>query len=249
MHKRRPRGPACHRHRNSETLTPRHHLRRSPAIHIRLIKYDVLTHVRWPGRQHLLFAVNQIAGIKSSQLKPMPMRNRVRRASLHTIPAKDTSIVVDVVDFGVALGAAYAEFGGVVGGFDVDAVGGTVGGAEEAGYALFQSVFVALQDVGAAEAGFELRSLERSFAVGIIFYRRGLEHLHEGDAHPFGDGGDIFQDRHFFTSIPDADAAVGGWRAARYFRAGWRVAHAKTAFACAKAVSEIAIISCSTRRR
>jgi len=103
----------------------------------------------------LLLAVNQIAGVKRSQLKPMPMRNRVRRASLHTIPAKDTSIVINVVDFGVAFGAAYAVFGGVVGGFDVDAVGGTVGSAEEAGYALFQSVFVALEDVGAAEARFE----------------------------------------------------------------------------------------------
>src|SRR5580693_5657780 len=152
--------------------------------------------MRWPGRQHLLFAVNQIAGVKRSQLKPMPMRNRVRRASLYAISAKDTSIVIDVVDFGVALGTTYAAFGGVVGGFDVDAVRGTVGSAEEAGYALFQSVFVALQDVGAAEAGLELCSLQRSFAVGIIFYRRGLEHLHEGDAHAFGDGGDVFQDRH-----------------------------------------------------
>jgi len=177
-------------------LTPCHHLRRSPAIHIGLIKYDVLSHMRWPGRQHLLFPVNQITRIKRSQLKPMPMRNRISRASLHTIPAKDTSIVIDVVDFGVAFGAAYTVLGGVVGGFDVDAVRGTVGGAEEAGYALFESVFVALQDVGATEASFELRSLERAFAVGIIFYRRGLEHLHEGDAHAFGDGGDVFQDRH-----------------------------------------------------
>ena len=152
--------------------------------------------MRWPGRQHLLFPVNQIARIKRSQLKPMPMRNRISRASLHTIPTKNTPVVIDRIDFGVAFGAAYAVFGGVVGGFDVDAVGGTVGGAEEAGYALFESVFVALQDVGAAEAGFEFCSLQRSFAVGIIFYRCGLEHLHEGDAHAFGDGGDIFQDGH-----------------------------------------------------
>src|ERR1022692_4670580 len=128
----------------------------------------------------------------------MPMRNRIRRASLHTVSAKNTPVIVYVVDLGVAFGAAYAVFGGVVGGFDVDAIGGTVGGAEEAGYAFFQSVFVALQDVSAAEAGFELRSLQRTFAVGIIFHRRGLEHLHEGDAHALGDGGDVFQDRHVF---------------------------------------------------
>ena len=122
----------------------------------------------------------------------MPMRNRVRRTSFHAVSTKDTSIVIDVVDFGVALGAAYAVFGGVVGGFDVDAIRRAVGGAEEAGYAFFQSVFVALQDVGSAEAGFEPRSFQRTFAVGIIFYRRGLEHLHEGDAHAFGDGSDVF---------------------------------------------------------
>src|ERR1700726_5164465 len=98
----------------------------------------------------------------------MPMRNRVGWTSLHTVPAKDTSIVIDVVDLGVAFGAAYAVFGGVVGGFDVDAVGGTVGGAEEKSYALFQAVFVALEDVGAAEAGFEPCSLQRTFAVGVV---------------------------------------------------------------------------------
>ena len=103
--------------------------------------------------QHLLFAIHQPAGIERSNLKPMPMRNRIRRASLHTIPAKNTSIVVDVVDVGVALGAAYAVFGGVFGGFDVDAVRRAGGGAEKTGYAFFQAVFVALQYVDSAESG------------------------------------------------------------------------------------------------
>jgi len=137
----------------------------------------------------------------------MPMRNRVGRTSLHAIPAKDTTVVIDVVDLGVALGAAYAVLGGIVGGFDVDAVRRTVGGAEEAGYALFQSVLVALQNVRAAEARFEPRSLERTLAVGIVFYRRGLEHLHEGDAHALGDGGDVFQDGHAFLVYRKAVAS------------------------------------------
>src|SRR5258706_860636 len=128
----------------------------------------------------------------------MPMRNRVSRTSLHAIPAKYTSIVINVVDFGVAFGAAYAVFGGVVGGFDVDAVRGTVGGAEEACDAFFESVFVALQNMRSAEAGLDTRAAQRAFAVGIIFHRGGLEHLHEGDAHALGDGGDVFQDRHAF---------------------------------------------------
>ena len=85
---------------------------------------------------------------------------------------------------------------GVVGGLDIDAVRRTIGGAEEAGYTFLQSVFIALQNVGAAKAGFNARAAQRILAVRIILYGRGLEHLHEGDAHPFGDGSDVFQNRH-----------------------------------------------------
>ena len=81
----------------------------------------------------MLLAVNQITGIKGRQLKPMPMRDRIRRASLDAIPTKNTPVVIDVVDLGVAFGAAYAVFGGVVGGFDVDAVGGAGGGDRPGG--------------------------------------------------------------------------------------------------------------------
>src|ERR1700688_455375 len=152
----------------------------------------------WPGGQHLLLAVNQITGVKRSQLKSVAMRNGVRGTSLHAIPAENTSIVVDVVDLGIPLGATHAVFGGVVGGFDVDAIRRTVGGAEEAGDALFQSVFIALQHVRPAEAGFYARASKRTFSIGIIFYRRGLEHLHEGDAHALGDGSYVFQYRHAY---------------------------------------------------
>ncbi len=116
-----PQGPACAKPA-TETLTPRNHLLGSPAIHVSLIEYDVVSHMCWPGGQHLLLAVNQIACIKRRQLKPMPVRNRIGRASLHAISAKNTPVVIDVVGFGVAFGAAYAVFGGVVGGFDVDAI-------------------------------------------------------------------------------------------------------------------------------
>jgi len=183
----------------TQNLAPRNHLLRSPTVHVGLIEHNVRSHVCWPGGQHLLLAVNQIAGVKRCQLEPVPVRNRVCRTSLHAISAKDTSIVIDVVDLGVALGAADAVFGGVICSLDVDAIRGTIGGAEEAGHAFFQAVFVALQDVGAAEAGFETGATQRTFAVGIIFHRRGLEHLHEGDAHALGDGGDVFQYWHTFV--------------------------------------------------
>src|SRR5580704_3235789 len=148
------------------------------------------------GGQHLLFAIDQPAGIKTGNFKTMPMRNSVRRTSLHTVPTKYTSIVIDIIDAGVALGAAHAVFGGVFGGFDVDAVRGAGGGAQETGYTLFQAIFVALENVHSAEAVLELGAFQRTFPVGIIFHLRGLEHLHEGDAHPFGDGRDVLQYRH-----------------------------------------------------
>ncbi len=179
-----------------ETLTPRLHLRRSPAIHIRLIEHHVISHVRRPRSQHLLLAINQSARIKRRQLKAMPMRNRVGRASLHAIPAKNTPVVIDVVDLGVALGSAYAMFSGVVGGFDINAIRGTVGGTQEASYAFLQSIFVALQHVSAAKAGFDARAAQRTFSIGIVFDRGGLKHLHKGDAHAFSDRSDIFQDWH-----------------------------------------------------
>src|SRR5258706_8715558 len=148
-----------------------------------MVEHSVRSHMCWPGGQHLLLAINQITGVKGRELKSVPVCNRVGGTSFHAIPAKNTSIVIDVVNLGVAFGAAYPVFSGVVGGFDIDAIGRAVGGAEETRYAFFQPVFVALQDMSAAEAGFDAGSAERTFAVGIILDRRGLEHLHEGDAH------------------------------------------------------------------
>jgi len=101
-----------------------------------------------PG-QHLLFAVNQIAGIEGGQLKSVAVGDGVGGAGLHTITAEYASIIVDVIDLRVALGAGNALLGGVFGGLDIDAVRGAGGGAEETGDAFFQSVFVALQDVHA----------------------------------------------------------------------------------------------------
>ena len=186
-----PQGPACAKP-TTETLTPRNHLLGSSAVHVGLIEYNIRSHVCWPGGQHLLLAVNQIAGVESSQLKPMPMRNRVSRASLHAIPTKNTPVVIDVVDAGVAFCATHTILRGVVGGFDVDAVRRTIRRAEKTCDAFFQAVLVTLQHVRAAEAGFNARAPQRAFAIGIIFDGRWLKHLHEGDAHALGDGGDVF---------------------------------------------------------
>src|SRR6202043_1013309 len=86
-------------------LAPVYHFCGSAAVHVGLIEYDVGPHVCWPGGQHLLLAVNQIAGVESRQLESMSMGNRIGRASLHAIAAENAAVVIDVVDLGVALGA------------------------------------------------------------------------------------------------------------------------------------------------
>ena len=180
----------------TQNLAPRNHLLRSPTVHVGLIEHNVRSHVCWPGGQHLLLAVNQIAGVKRCQLEPVPVRNRVCRTSLHAISAKDTSIVIDVVDLGVALGAADAVFGGVICSLDVDAIRGTIGGAEEAGHAFFQAVFVALQDVHAAKTFLKFRAFQGAVAVGIVFDDRWLKHLLQSDGHSLSYGSDVFDHGH-----------------------------------------------------
>src|SRR4030088_1611550 len=98
----------------------------------------------------------------------MPMCDRISRASFHAIPAEDTSIVIYVIDAGVALGAADPGLCSVVCGFNVDAVGRARRRAKEAGHTLLQPIFVALEHVGAAESGFDARAAKRTPAVGIV---------------------------------------------------------------------------------
>src|SRR5579863_1195199 len=50
----------------------------------------------------------------------------------------------------------------------------------------------------ATESGFNPCPPQRPLAIGIILHGRGLEHLHEGDAHALGNGGDVFQHWHAY---------------------------------------------------
>ena len=126
----------------------------------------------------------------------MTMRDGIGRTSLHTIAAKYTSIIVDVVDLSVAFGARNPFFSGVFRGFYVDAVRGTGGGAEETGYTLFQSIFVALQDVHAAKTFLKFCAFQRAGTVGIVLDDGWLKHLLQGDGHPLRYGADVFEHGH-----------------------------------------------------
>ena len=133
------------------------------------------------------------------------MRDGVGRAGFHAVTAKDAAVVIDVVDLGVTLRSAEALLFGVFGGFDIDAVGGTGGGAKKAGYALFKTILIALQNV---RASVTLRDLRGS--VGVFFRNRGLQHLPEGDAHALSDG---CRRTEYFTNFGHAVFSVAQRRA------------------------------------
>ena len=194
MHERRSRWTGVSEWKTDlESLAPRHHLCRRPTIHVGLIEHDVRSHVCWLGGQHLLLAHHEIGRVKGRQFKPVTVRDGIRRTRLHTVSAENAAVVVDVVDLGIALGAANAILGGVLGGLDVNAVGRAVGRTQETGHTFFQAIFVALQHVRAAVTALNASSSQGPFAIRIIFYDRRLEHLREGDAHALGNRRDIFQ--------------------------------------------------------
>src|ERR1700692_4335124 len=126
----------------------------------------------------------------------MAVGDGVCGASLDAVAAEDAAVVVDVVDFGVSLGAGNAFFRSVLCSFDVDAVRWTGSGAEEAGDTFLEAVLVALKLVFAAEALLKLCSAQGTFAVRVVLDLGRLEHLLQGDAHTLGNGCGVFDDRH-----------------------------------------------------
>ena len=101
---------------------PRHHFCRRPTIHVGPIEYDVGSHVRWLGSQHHLLGVNEIGSVKGGKFESVAMRDGVRGARLYAVSAKNTAVVVDVVNLGVALGATDTILGRVFGRLDVNAI-------------------------------------------------------------------------------------------------------------------------------
>jgi len=152
--------------------------------------------VRWPRGQHLFFAVDQVAGVKARNFEAVPVGDRIRGTSLDTVSAEDASIVVDVINLGVALRPAYSMLGRILRRLDVNAVRRTGCRAQKTSDALFQSVLIALQDVDAAKPLLELGAPKRTRSIGIVLHLRGLEHLHERNAHALGDGRNVFQHWH-----------------------------------------------------
>ncbi len=154
------------------------------------------------GHKHVLFAHDEVGGVQACQLKAVSVGDGVGGAGLDAVSAEDAAVVVNVVDLGVALGAGDALLGCVLGGLNIDTVRGAGRGAEKAGNALFQAIFVALEDVRPAKAVLQNRAARRPRAVGVVFYLGRLEHLLKGDAHSLADGRDVAHDGHASSIEP-----------------------------------------------
>jgi hypothetical protein len=162
--------------------------------HHRLLRSQRLAGIGGHGHQKSFFSIDQVAGIERSQFEAVTVRDGVRGAGLNAISAEDAAVIVDVIDLGVALGAADALFFGIVGSFDVNAVRRAGGGAQETGNAFFQAIFVALQLMQSAEALLKDRALIGQLLVGIILYDGGRKHLPQGHGHPFRDASQVAKD-------------------------------------------------------
>jgi len=179
-----------------KTLNPWNRHCRRAIRHLSLIEYRVCSHVCWPGGQHLLFAVNQVAGVKAGDFETVSVGDRIRGTRLDAISAEDTSVVIDVIDLGVTLCSAHPMLGRILCRLDVNAIRGTRRRAQEAGNALLQPILVTLQDVHAAKTLLKLGAPKRSRPIRIVLYLCRLEHLHERNAHALGDGRYVLQDWH-----------------------------------------------------
>src|ERR1700722_10131445 len=136
---------------------------------------------RWNGSEHVLFGVDERRRVVARHFEAMPMSDGVGRTGFDAIPAENTAVIVDVINLRVTLAAADTHLIGVLGGFDIDAVGRARSRAKETGHAFFKTVLVTLQHVNSAKTLLQFRRLIR-----IIFRHGGRHHLLHRDSHAFG---------------------------------------------------------------
>src|SRR5438105_1333790 len=74
------------------------------------------------GSEKLLFAVDKITGIERCQLKTVAVGDSVSWAGFYAVTAEDAAVIVNVVDLGIAFGAADAVLFCILGGFNINAI-------------------------------------------------------------------------------------------------------------------------------
>jgi len=145
----------------------------------------------WPGGQHLFLAIDQIRGIEGGNLKTVSVSDGIGWARFYAVPAKNAAVVIDVVNLCIAFGAADPMLGGVLRRLDVDAIRWASGRTQEARNTFLQAAFIALQNVNTAIPLLKFRALQWTGTIRIVLNDSGLEHLLEGDAHAFGNRGNV----------------------------------------------------------
>ena len=148
------------------------------------------------GNKQRFFAIDKVAGVEGREFEAVAMGDGVSWAGFNAVAAEDAAVIVDVIDLGVALSAADAVLFSVLSGLNVNAVGRARSRAKEAGYALFQAIFIALQLMQAAKTLLKYRALIGELLVGIVLNNGGSKHLTEGNGHALGNAGQIAKDRH-----------------------------------------------------
>jgi hypothetical protein len=126
--------------------------------------------------QQLLFAIHQRIDVVRRQLKSVPVRDRIGRASFYTVATENTARIIDIVDFRVTLACRNAIRVRILSRFDVDTICRASRGAQKAADALLQSIFIAMQNVNAAVARLEVNGLVR-----IVLGDRLPKHIFERD--------------------------------------------------------------------
>ena len=122
----------------------------------------------------------------------MTMRDRIGRACFDTVAAKNAAGIVNVVDASVPFPCRNTLYVSVFCGFDVDASRRAGCRTQEASNALFQSVFIPVEDVNAA-----VTRLEMDGFFGIIFCDGFPQHVAEGHTKAF------YERDKGFASFPD----------------------------------------------
>src|SRR3984893_5623581 len=141
----------------------------------------------------------------------MSMRDGIGWACLNAIAAEDATRVVDVVNARVALPRGDTLRVGIFRSLDVDAACRTGRRAQEAAHALFQPVFVSMQNVNPAVPSLEVDRLFR-----IIFSDGFPQHVAEGHAETLHQGDECFAGffyhrGHRFSVEQSAGCAANQW--------------------------------------
>src|SRR5271154_4142323 len=133
--------------------------------------------------QQLFLAIHQRIDVVRRQFKSMAVCDRIRRARFHTISAKNTSRIINVIDTRITLAGGNAVYISVFRSLNIDTIRRASRGTQKASHTFFQPALVAMEHVDAAIARLKMHLFVR------IVLRDGLrEHIAESHAEALHQG-------------------------------------------------------------